>query len=138
MIKLTILYTEPADKDAFEAFYTENLALLESIPHVIRREVSHVFGAPDGNPAYYRAIELYFESRETLDTAMQSEAGVEAGQHLMNRAAKLVTLFFAEVYEEAGGFTPNGLPHAAGDTPQEAGDAESPGVNAPPPDAPAE
>ncbi len=124
MIKLTILYTEPADKDAFEAFYTENLALLERIPDVIRREVSHVFGAPDGNPAFYRGLELYFESRDTLDTAMQSEAGVEAGQHLMTRAAKLVTLFFAEVYEEAGGFTPNGLPHAAGPDTAPGSDAE--------------
>ena len=113
MIKLTILYQEPANKEAFEMFYTANLALMERIPHVLRREVSHVYGAPDGNPAYYRTLELYFADRATLDTAMRSEAGVNAGQHLMNNAAKLATLLFSEVYEEAGGSTPNALPHEA-------------------------
>lgn len=115
MIKLTVLYREPAAKQAFEMFYTANLSLMERIPHVIRREVSHVYGAPDGNPAYYRMLELYFESNDTLDAAMRSEAGVNAGQHLMQQAAELATLFFSEVYEEAGGATPNALPHDAGD-----------------------
>ncbi|GAB4571541.1 MAG: hypothetical protein Kow0077_08460 [Anaerolineae bacterium] len=113
MIKLTILYREPADKEAFERFYTANLALMEQIPHVLRREVSHVFGAPDGNPAYYRALELYFADRQTLDAAMRSEAGALAGQHLMGHASQLAEVFFCEVYEEAGGSTPGALPHAA-------------------------
>lgn len=115
MIKLTVLYQEPANKQAFEMFYTANLALMERIPNVIRREVSHVFGAPDSNPAYYRMLELYFEDNDTLDAAMRSEAGVNAGQHLMSQAAQISTLFFSEVYEESGGATPNALPHDAGE-----------------------
>lgn len=123
MIKLTVLYQKPADELAFEMFYNANLALMERIPNVIRREVSHVYGAPDGNPAYHRMLELYFDDNAQLDAAMRSEAGVNAGQHLMSQAAELVTLLFSEVYEEDGGATPNALPHDAGDAPSDPEDA---------------
>jgi uncharacterized protein (TIGR02118 family) len=106
MIKLTVLYREPDDRAAFEDFYTDNLALMERLPDVLRREVSHVIGAPDGSSAYYRMLELYFADYATLDAAMRSEAGVAAGQHLMGRAAALAEIFFSEVYEEDGGQTP--------------------------------
>jgi len=114
MIKLTILYREPADPEAFEAFYAANLALMERIPGVIRREVSHVYGAPDGQPVFYRALELYFPDRDALDGGMRSEQGVAAGQHLMAHAARLAEVFFCEVYEEAGGSTPDALPASPG------------------------
>ncbi len=110
MIKLTILYREPADLEAFEAFYTANLALMERIPGVIRRQVNHIYGAPDGRPVYYRALELYFPDRDALDSGMRSEQGVQAGRHLMTHAAQLAEVFFSEVYEEAGGSTPDALP----------------------------
>ncbi len=110
MIKLTILYREPADPEAFEAFYTANLALMERIPGVIRRQVNHIYGAPDGQPVFYRALELYFPDRDALDQGMRSEAGVQAGRHLMAHAAQLAEIFFSEVYEEAGGSTPDALP----------------------------
>lgn len=106
MIKLTVLYREPANREAFELFYTQNLALMERIPHVIRRQVSHVFGSPDAQTPYYRSLELYFEDRDKLDEAMTSAQGEAAGQHLMAQAAELAELYFSEVYEEAGGSTP--------------------------------
>jgi uncharacterized protein (TIGR02118 family) len=108
MIKFSILYREPADKEAFETFYVASLALMERIPHVIRRQVNHIYGAPSGETPYYRILELYFENRTTLDEAMRSQAGIAAGQHLMAHAAVLAELFFSEVYEEAGGSTPVG------------------------------
>ncbi len=106
MIKFTILYHEPADTAAFEQFYTASLALMERLPNILRREVSHVYGAPGGSSPYYRSLELYFADRETLDQAMRSEEGVEAGRHLMAHAARLAELYFSEVYEEEGGSTP--------------------------------
>jgi uncharacterized protein (TIGR02118 family) len=110
MIKLTILYRKPDDLSAFEAFYIPNLALMERIPGVIRREVSVVYGAPGGEAAYHRMLELYFEDKDTLTTGMTSEAGQAAGHHLMQHAAQLAELFFSEVFEEAGGSTPDALP----------------------------
>lgn len=110
MIKLTILYRKPEDLSAFEAFYIPNLALMERIPGVVRREVSVVYGAPGGEAAYHRMLELYFEDKDTLTAGMTSEAGQAAGRHLMQHAAQLAELFFSEVFEEEGGFTPGALP----------------------------
>jgi len=45
---------------------------------------------------------------------MRSEQGVAAGQHLMAHAARLAEVFFCEVYEEAGGSTPDALPASPG------------------------
>lgn len=106
MVKMTLLYRQPASIDAFEAFYTSNLALLEKLPHVLRRQVNLVTGAPGGESEYYKAIELYFEDFERLEESLASSQGQEAGRHIMAHAAQLVTIFFAEVYEEAGGSTP--------------------------------
>lgn len=110
MIKLTILYRKPDDLAAFEEFYIANLALMERIPNVLRREVSVVYGAPGGEAVYHRVLELYFEDKETLTAGLGSEAGQAAGHHLMQHAARLAELFFSEVFEESGGSTPGALP----------------------------
>ena len=114
MIKLTILYRTPADVEAFEAFYNANLALLEHIPGVVRREASVILGAPGGESPYYRGMALYFEDFESFDRGMRSPAGEAAGRHLMSFAAELAELFYAEVFEEAGGHTPQVEPGRSG------------------------
>ncbi len=106
MVKLSILFRRPASVPEFEAFYNANLALMERIPGVLRRQVNVVLGAPGGESPYYRALELYFANYEALDRAMRSTEGEAAGRHLMAHAAELVELFFSEVYEEEGGSTP--------------------------------
>lgn len=114
MIKLTILYRQPADLEAFESFYNANLALMEQLPGVVRREASMIMGAPGGASAFYRMLELYFDDFAAFDAAMRSPQGEAAGKHLMAHAAELSELFYAEVYEEAGGRTPD-VPTASGD-----------------------
>lgn len=106
MVKLVILYRRPESVLDFEEFYTANLALLEQMPGVIRRQVGMVFGAPGGESPYYRVLELYFASQEALDASLRSAQGQAAGRHLMTHAAQLAELYFAEVYEEEGGSTP--------------------------------
>lgn len=125
MIKFTILYRKPEDLSAFEQFYITNLALMERIPGVLRREVSIVYGAPGGESTYHRALELYFEDKEALTAGLTSEAGQAAGHHLMQHAAQLADLFFSEVFEEAGGFTPDALPvDTAGDESDSSAEAD--------------
>lgn len=106
MVKMTILYRHPESIEAFEAYYNENLALLEKMPHITRRQVNMITGGPGGQAAFYKAIELYFEDFAALDAALTSPEGQAAGQHLIAHAAQLADMFFAEVYEEAGGQTP--------------------------------
>ena len=106
MIKLTILYRKLESVADFEEFYSANLALMERLPRVIRRQAGLVVGAPGGESPYYRVLELYFEDLDSLESAMRGPEGEAAGRHLIEHAAALVEMYFADVYEEPGGATP--------------------------------
>ena len=106
MIKFMILFGPPEDAERFENVYQDFLALVERMPQILRRQVVHVTGSPQGAPAIYRILELYFESTETQNEALMSDAGQEAGQELHRLPTDSFQLLFADVYEEAGGSTP--------------------------------
>src|SRR5260221_14623739 len=99
MLKLTILYPQPTDEDAFEVRYNQNLALMEKMPGIQRRQACVVLGGPGGKSPYYRILELYFVDFPTLDSAMLSPEGRAAGGDLM-QFARDSQLIFADVYEE--------------------------------------
>lgn len=99
MVKLTILYKQPADTPAFELNYNQNLALLERMPGIQRRQACTVIGGPAGQSLYYRMLEFYFEDAEKLDAALRSPQGQAAGQDLMKYAPD-AELIFADVYED--------------------------------------
>ncbi|MCC7209895.1 MAG: EthD family reductase [Anaerolineae bacterium] len=99
MVKLTILYRRPADLPAFELNYNQNLALLERMPGIQRRQACTVIGGPAGQSTYYRILEFYFEDLPTLDAALRSPQGQAAGRDLMTFAPD-AELVFAEVYED--------------------------------------
>ena len=82
MIKFMILFGPPEDAERFENVYQDFLALVERMPNILRRQVVHVTGSPQGAPEIYRILELYFESTETQNEALMSDAGQEAGQEL--------------------------------------------------------
>lgn len=100
MVKLVILYKKPADEAAFEEGYADNLALLERLPKLVRRQANMVLGSPRGSSPYYRILELYFEDFETMDAAMTSKQGAEAGRDLIKYAGDLVELVFVDVFED--------------------------------------
>ena len=100
MVKLVILYRQPANEEAFEIGYVRSLALLEEMPGIVRQQANMVLGSPEGRSPYYRILELYFESYETLDAALRTPQGVAAGRLLMTYAGDLVEVIFADVFEE--------------------------------------
>jgi uncharacterized protein (TIGR02118 family) len=99
MVKLTILYKRPAEAPAFELNYNQNLALLERMPGIQRRQACTVIGGPGGSSPYYRILEFYFEDAEKLDAALRSPQGQDAGRDLMKFAPD-AELIFADVYED--------------------------------------
>ncbi len=111
MIKFMILFCMPEDAETFENIYQDFLALVERMPNILRRQVVHVTGSPQGAPEIYRILEIYFESTEKQTEALLSPAGQEAGAELARLPAGAAQLLFAEVYEEDGG----GEPDPAGD-----------------------
>ena len=100
MVKLVIMYKQPEDEAAFERGYVKNLALLEKMPGIIRQQANMVYGSPAGRSPYYRMLELYFDSYDALDNAMRSEAGIAAGEALMQYAGDIVEVMFVDVFED--------------------------------------
>jgi uncharacterized protein (TIGR02118 family) len=99
MVKFSILFRRPADETAFEAHYNQNLALMEQLPGIQRRQACIVLGSPAGKSPYSRILELYFTDYAALDQALVSPEGRAAGAHLM-QFARDAELIFAEVYED--------------------------------------
>jgi uncharacterized protein (TIGR02118 family) len=106
MMKLVILFRQPAEIATFETTYNSLLALIERMPHVVRRQVNAVTGSPAGPSPYYRVLEVYFEDQQRLAESLRSPRGQEAGGELASLPAGSFELLFADVYEEPGGSTP--------------------------------
>ena len=99
MVKLSILYRRADDETVFEAHYNQNLALMEKLPGIQRRQACVVLGNPAGNCPYSRVLELYFADYAALDQALLSQEGRAAGADLM-QFARDAEVLFAEVYED--------------------------------------
>jgi uncharacterized protein (TIGR02118 family) len=76
-VKLVVLYTTPADVDAFEKHYQEvHVPLARGVPGLQRFEAGRVVAAPDqGELTYHRIAELTFEDQSALEAALSSEHG---------------------------------------------------------------
>jgi uncharacterized protein (TIGR02118 family) len=98
--KITFVYSNPADPDAFEAAYPEQIALARKLPGLLRLQTSKVWPKEDGSatPAY-RLLDLYF-----ADYAAASAAAAEAGPLVgatVEHATGGVVIAFAEILEDA-------------------------------------
>ncbi len=84
MYKLVIFFLPPHSWVGFEQGWQKFLGLAEQMPGLRKEVVSDVdetvFGPPDLNCR--KIHELYFDSRQALEAALNSEAGQEAGQWL--------------------------------------------------------
>jgi uncharacterized protein (TIGR02118 family) len=83
--KVTVIYDNPQDPDAFEAAYADQLALAAKVPGVDRLESSKVWPKEDGTPTpAYRLLDLHFTDY----------AAANAGTATAEAAA-----FFSSVFE---------------------------------------
>src|SRR5438105_13054832 len=93
--KLSFVYSNPADPDAFEAAYAEQLTLARQLPGLTRVQVSKVWPKEDGSPTpAYRFLDLYF-----ADYAAASAAAAQAGPLVgatLEHATGGVVIAFAE------------------------------------------
>jgi uncharacterized protein (TIGR02118 family) len=98
--KISFVYSSPADPDAFETAYPDQIALARKLPGLTRLQASKVWPKEDGSPVpAYRLLDLYF-----TDYAAASAAAAEAGP-LVAATAEHATggfmIAFAEVLEDA-------------------------------------
>lgn len=103
MFKFVTIYRRVDDAEALETFFSgTHLPLAESLPNLVKRELSRVSRKPGGESRFHLMFELYFESEVTFQEAMLTENGVNLIEALKPWAdAKIVTWFFSESFEEA-------------------------------------
>jgi uncharacterized protein (TIGR02118 family) len=77
VIKLTVIYEQPADADAFDKHYLQtHTPLVRALPGLDRFEVAFTLPDAGGEAAPYHLIaELYFPDAETMQAAMASPQG---------------------------------------------------------------
>ena len=98
--KISFVYSNPTDPDAFEAAYEEQLSLARKLPGLTRLQASKVWPKEDGSPTpAYRLLDLYF-----TDYAAAGSAAAAAGPLVaatLENATGGVVIAFAEVLEDA-------------------------------------
>jgi len=109
MHKLIVLFEPPDngravtyhDEQAFQLNWQKFLGLAEKMPGLCRETVSRVervlFGKSEGG--YALVHELLFDSKEALESAMQSPEGQAAGSYLQSFTGGRVVLLTAEHLE---------------------------------------
>lgn len=99
MIQLTVLYGHPQDPAAFDRHYQEKHApLARTFPGLKGYTTTKTASLdPQVQAPYYFIAILYFESSETLQTALQSSPGQAAAADLETFASGGVTLLVGEV-----------------------------------------
>ena len=101
MYKMTLLFQIPENIADFEEKWSQNfIPLAEEMPGLQRITVSHIEGEPNGKSKYYKIHEFQFANKPSLDRALNSEQGVQAGQALMKFASNITTILFSESFEE--------------------------------------
>jgi uncharacterized protein (TIGR02118 family) len=76
--KVTVIYDNPVDPDAFETAYeSQQLEAARQIPGYVRFEASKVWPKEDGTPTpAYRMIDLYYPDYDAASAAVSTpEAG---------------------------------------------------------------
>jgi len=98
-IVVTVLYNEPSNPAAFEAYYAAtHMPLAEQIEGVARIVLTKGLPGPDGSkPAFYRSAQLFFSDAAQMAASMGSPAGAATAADIANFADGGVTVFTATV-----------------------------------------
>ncbi|MBC2670092.1 EthD family reductase [Novosphingobium piscinae] len=96
---LNVLYGEPADPAAFEAYYAAtHLPLVARIAGIERAVLIRGLPNADGSkPAYYRLAQLFFAGPEQMERSLGSAEGQAAVADLAQFATGGVTVVVGEV-----------------------------------------
>jgi uncharacterized protein (TIGR02118 family) len=96
--KITVIYDNPLDPQAFEAGYPDQLALAKKIPGVQRMETSKVWPKEDGSPSpAYRLMDLYFSDYGAASAAVTTAEAGALFPSIVELATGGVRIVFADV-----------------------------------------
>jgi uncharacterized protein (TIGR02118 family) len=101
--KITVIYDNPEDAQAFEAGYPDQLALARSIPGVQRIESAKVWPKEDGTttPAY-RLVDLWFADYDAASAAVTTDEAGAFFPSVFALGTGGVRIVFADVEDTSG------------------------------------
>lgn len=99
MIRMTVLYEQPTDVEAFDAHYLgTHVPLAQALPEVERVEVVRFSPGPDGNPPQFHLMTgLYFADADAMGRALGSEAGKALAADVANLGGTPASRFLGTV-----------------------------------------
>lgn len=102
MMKLTVLYSPPAQVEEFDAHYTSvHVPLARQLPDLVRAETAVVVATPDGSPSpYHRIAELVWTDADAMNASLGSEQGratAKDAMELAGRTGSTVTMLVSAV-----------------------------------------
>ncbi len=96
--KITVIYDNPQDPEAFEAGYPDQLALARKLPGVQRIETSKVWPKEDGSPTpAYRMVDMYFTDYDAASAAVTTAEAAAFFPSVFELATGGVRIVFADV-----------------------------------------
>lgn len=100
LTKITAIYENPQDPEAFEAGHREQLALAKKIPGVQKVESAKVWPKEDGSPTpAYRVVDMCFTDYDAASKAVTTEEAAAFVSKVKELATGGVRLLFADVEE---------------------------------------
>ena len=100
--KISFLYDNPTDPDAFEAGFPAQLELAKKIPGLLRYDSAKVWEKEDGTETpLYRIVNLYFEDYASASAAVATSQAAEVFPAVFGLATGGIRIAFADIEEEA-------------------------------------
>ncbi|MCS5733453.1 EthD family reductase [Herbiconiux daphne] len=98
--KITVIYDNPTDPDAFEAGYPEQVTLAKALPGLVRVESAKVWPKEDGSPTpAYRQVDLYFTDYDAASAAVATEQAAALFPSIFGLATGGVRILFSDIEE---------------------------------------
>jgi uncharacterized protein (TIGR02118 family) len=98
--KITFIFDNPKDPQAFEAAYPDQLALAKKIPGIEKVETAKVWPKEDGSaPPAYRLVDLYFSDYARASDAVTTAEAGEFFPGVFALATGGLRIVFADVEE---------------------------------------
>jgi uncharacterized protein (TIGR02118 family) len=96
--KITVIYDNPDDPAAFEANYSDQLALAKTLPGLQQIESAKVWPKEDGSatPAY-RLLDMYFTDYDAASRATASEEAAAFFPNVFALGTGGLRIVFADV-----------------------------------------
>lgn len=98
-VKLTVIYDNPTDAEAFEKHYQDvHVPLVGKLAGVTKVETAKVFPKEDGSPTpAYRTADIYFADYDSASAALATPEGQALAQDAMSLGSAGVKLLLSDI-----------------------------------------